>query len=115
MKLPNAECAVISFDKVVRYLLNPQHPGGTSKAVFFRTCGFRPIDWGQMAEALKQHAEKHDVVAKESTPFGTRFVIDGPLETPDGRSPLVRCIWFVETGDTAPRLVSAYPIRRPRG
>jgi hypothetical protein len=35
--------------------------------------------------------------------------VSGALETPDGRNPLVRTVWFVGFDDLRPRLVTAYP------
>lgn len=37
-------------------------------------------------------------------------VIEGPLVTPGGRNPMVRAIWFVESGQEHPRFVTAYPM-----
>ena len=34
MKLPNAESAIVSEQKITCYLLNPAHPAGGSKALF---------------------------------------------------------------------------------
>lgn len=31
MKLPNIEQAVVAYDKIVGYLLNPEHPEGGDK------------------------------------------------------------------------------------
>ena len=67
-----------------------------------------------LADALQRHAAEHDVVATEMTPFGTTYTIEGGLRAPDGRMPLVRVVWFIETGETgetAPRLVTAYPLK----
>jgi hypothetical protein len=40
MKLPNAHLATVPEAKVTRYLLNPAHPAGGSKATFFLRFGF---------------------------------------------------------------------------
>jgi hypothetical protein len=42
MKLPNCELATVSEQKITRYLLNPAHPAGGSKASFFMRFGFTP-------------------------------------------------------------------------
>jgi hypothetical protein len=41
-----------------------------------------------------------------------RYIIDGILITPDGRNPMVRSVWFIETGEITPRFVTAYPAGR---
>ena len=48
---------------------------------------------------------------KKKSSFGVKYVIDGPLQTPDGRNPSVRAIWFVETGEKQPRFVTAYLLK----
>jgi hypothetical protein len=48
----------------------------------------------------------------EATPFGTRYVIEGILSTPDGRALLIRTVWFIETGQQIPRFVTAYLLQR---
>ena len=56
MKLPNAQFATVPEQKITRYLLNPAHPAGGSKALFFLRFGFTVADWPRLAEALLQHA-----------------------------------------------------------
>jgi hypothetical protein len=48
----------------------------------------------------------------EASPFGTRYVIEGIISTPDGRAPFIRAVWFIETGEQIPRFVTAYPLQR---
>lgn len=61
------------------------------------------------------HAAEHDVARAESSPFGTRYVVEGIMNAPDGRAPLIRSIWFIERAETIPRFVSAYPLKRRSG
>lgn len=109
MKLPNAAQAIVPQRKITDYLLSLTHRDGQSNARFFLRFGFMPEQWETFAQALRQHAIEHDVQQVEPSPFGTRYVIDGPLAAPDGRTPLVRVVWFTETNETIPRLVTAYP------
>ncbi|HEX6290223.1 MAG TPA: hypothetical protein VFZ66_13605 [Herpetosiphonaceae bacterium] len=95
--------------KITAYLLSLSHRDGQSKARFFMRFGFVPAQWEILATALRQHARDHEVQQVEPSPFGTRYVVAGPLVAPDGRGPLVRVVWFIETGETIPRLVTAYP------
>ena len=48
----------------------------------------------------------------EDTPFGTRYIIEGPRITPNGRQLQVRAVWFIDEGGQAPRFVTAYPLKR---
>ena len=112
MKLPNAERGHVEREKVVAYLLNREHPDGRSKALFFERFGFRATRWRQLAVALRNQAIQSPVSKKEETLYGTRYVVDGPIQTPTGDEPHVRTVWIVEQGRGAsrPRLVTAYPI-----
>ena len=112
MKLPNYDNAVIPQDKIDRHLLSMTHRDGRSKAKFFLQFGFSATSWQALAEALSHHASAHDVTTIEDSPFGTRYIIEGIILAPDGRTPLIRSIWFIETGENFPRFVTAYPIRR---
>lgn len=109
MRLPNCEQANVPQEKLVDYLLSSTHPDGQVKARFFTAYGFASENWQQFAAALVTHAQEHAVASVERTAFGTRYVIEGILRTPDGRNPMVRVVWFIEDGETNPRLVTAYP------
>lgn len=45
MKLPHLDNVRVDREKIVDYLLNPEHSEGGSKAVFFASLGFRLTDW----------------------------------------------------------------------
>lgn len=98
--------------KVVDYLPALSHPEDRSKAVFFRQFVFSPERWERLAEALLQHAAANDVKRVEGSPFGTRYVVEGRMQTPDGRRPYVRSVWFIDAEGRAPRFVTAYPIKK---
>jgi len=109
MKLPNLQLAQVGREKIVDYLLSPTHRDGRSKHDFFVRFGFRSEAWEQLADALLQHASAYDITLQEQTSFGIRYVIEGALRCPDGRHPLIRSVWFVDSEDKVPRLVTAYP------
>ena len=109
MRLPNADSALVPREKLTRYILSSAHPTGRAKAQFFIRFGFAADSWETLAAALVRHAADHDVVKADDTPFGTRYTVEGPLGSPDGRNPTVRAVWFIEEGETVPRFVTAYP------
>ena len=111
MKLPNHEGAIVPRAKIVEYLLSSTHREGRGKARFFTRFGFSVDSWETLAEALLHHAADHKVAEVEPSPFGTRYVVDGIMKTPDGRTPNVRSVWFIETGEDLPRFVTAHPLR----
>ncbi|MBM4122752.1 MAG: hypothetical protein FJ249_09200 [Nitrospira sp.] len=112
MKLPHADRLEISQTKVVDYLLSATHRAGRGKAGFFSAVGFQSSLWEALADALRQHAKNNPVTLSEYSPFGTRYVIEGPLVAPNGRQLQVRTVWFIDEGGQAPRFVTAYPLKR---
>lgn len=112
MKLPNADQATVDESKVVEYLLSTSHPEGQSKAAFFSMFGFRAHRWQTLARALCDHGSAGEVAEVSRSHYGTRYSVDGPIETPSGRKPRVRTVWIVDREPGAPRLVTAYPLRR---
>jgi len=110
-RLPHLNRAVVSETKIVDYLLSVRHSGGRAKAHFLERYGFHAQDWQALRDAIVAHAAANDVTASQQSRFGTRYEIDGPLPTPDGRAPIVRVVWFVESHETIPRLVTLVPRR----
>jgi hypothetical protein len=108
MRLPNAEDAIVDRRKLVGYLLARDHPLGRTKAAWFEAFGFSAQAWEQLAAALEEHAKAQPIARVIGTPYGTKFVLDGPLRSPDGRNPGVRTVWFIELGEDRPRFVTAY-------
>jgi hypothetical protein len=113
MQVPNLEAAIVPAAKIVDYLLSATHPDGKHKAAFFEAFGFARDRWRELEQSLKQHLADHDIARNEPSRFGTRYAVEGIMTTPDGRSPFVRTIWFIENNDDIPRFVTAYPLRRP--
>ena len=110
MKLPNADKLVVEREKIAEYLLNPMHRYGASKARFFAGFGFRVEAWETLAESLREHGRTHEVARMRETGFGPRYLVEGEMNTPDGRRPRVRTVWQLDEGAVAPRLISSYPL-----
>ena len=110
MKLPDQHKITVSDVKVKGYLLSNSHPYGRHKAAFFNSFGFEAERWELMAYALREHAKQNELAGVEENEFGKRYIVEGPLVSPDGRAPIVRVVWFVEKGDDCPRLVTVYPL-----
>lgn len=109
MKLPHLESALVEKAKITDYLLSDEKSGG--KSMFFTAFGFTLDDWAALKEALIDHATANEINRTSETSHGIKYIIDGEMQTPDGRSPQVRSIWIVDTGADSPRLVTAYPIK----
>jgi hypothetical protein len=108
--VPAADNAVVAENKIRGYLLSTEHPFGRFKSQFFLEFGFRLDAWMEMQASLLRHVRENRVVDSEVTEFGTKYVVEGPLVSPDGRNPGVRTVWFIETEEQRPRFVTAYPI-----
>ncbi|WP_117236638.1 DUF6883 domain-containing protein [Thermus sediminis] len=97
-------------DKLVAYLLNPQHPEGGSKARFFMALGFSPQAPEALEAALLQHAEEAQEVSRQPGYLGQGLVLvlRGSLRGPR-QEVLLQSVWYLK-GEVA-RLVTAYPWR----
>jgi hypothetical protein len=109
MKLPNANEAIVEREKIVDYLLNPAHPDNSGKAGFFEALGFRRNEWNTLAAAFLALARQTEVAESMRSPHGQKYVIVGRIESPGGKSPIVKSIWIVDSGVEMARLVTAYP------
>ena len=112
MELPNADQAFVERQKITGYLLNADHRDGRHKARFLTEFGFRLEEWSVLAEALRIHGQKNAVGSMKQTGFGSRYEVDGPLETPTGQRPRIRTVWQIDRGVEAPRLITAYPLEK---
>jgi hypothetical protein len=97
--------------KVREYLLSRSHPIGRLKAAFFGTLGFELESLPDLRAALQAHALAGEVVDREATPYGTKYVVEGVLRGPR-RSALVRSVWIHEGSGPVLRLITAYPASR---
>ncbi|MDZ4671027.1 MAG: hypothetical protein SH821_09170 [Phototrophicales bacterium] len=107
MKIPNYENAFVEEEKIVDYLLSEENSKG--KAVFFFRMGFSIEKWQLLRSALLIHVASHEIEKTMENAHGIKYIIEGELQTPDGRMPNVRTIWIMMEDGRA-RLVSAYPI-----
>lgn len=105
MFTPNAAQAVIAEPKITDYLL--KNPG---KAKFFLGVGFTLAQWRVLRDALLRHVITHEYVKVIPLDDGVKYVVEGALQSPDGRNPRVRSVWMIDGGRSYPRLISAYAL-----
>ena len=110
MKVPGASEAIVPRNKVENYLLDLSHPIGGGKAQFFIHFGFARERWTILADAFRTHVNQNEVASTFRDEDGVTYLVEGPLITPSGRSPKVRTVWLTETGELAPRFITAYPL-----
>jgi hypothetical protein len=109
VKLPNAHLAIVEREKITEYLLNDAHPDNGGKALFFVALGFSQEESQTLANALLKLAQETEVAITVETSHGIKYIVDGALITPSGKSPTVRTVWIVDKGSENARLVTAYP------
>ena len=108
MLIPGAEHALISEEKTVRYLLNPDHPDGASKARVLARAGFDATRPDELEHALRsQHLSANARHGKPS-PFGKKYEITRSLSGPDG-TVMVTSVWIVRHRESFPRLITIIP------
>ena len=110
MQLPYLQNALVEEQKVTQYLLSEERSEG--KAAFFAAFGFTPAQWELLRDALLAHAGSYEVARAVSNLYGAKYIIEGILQSPDGRNPNVRSVWIIEAGSFTPRLVTAYALER---
>ena len=108
MKLPNAEHAEVSPEKLRNYLLAPSHPVGRFKARFFQSLGYTLDNWEALSESLLEVARTGEAEELPS-PYGRKFRIIARLPVATGEEVQVVTIWIESSSGAAPRFVTAYP------
>ncbi len=110
MMLPYASEARIEKEKLLDYLLSPNHPKGRPKTEFFASFGLDAASWETLRAALLKHAVTYEVTRTVESPYGMQYVMEDQIETPDGRNPLIRTVWMISEENPRPRLITAYPL-----
>jgi hypothetical protein len=109
MLLPHRDEAYIPRSKLIEYLLSRTHAIGKSKARFFRALGFDETNVTALDKGLLSIARTEAVAEVVRSPYGTKYVVNGLLETSSGALVRVQTVWIIDAGDTRPRFVTAYP------
>jgi len=94
-------------DKLNRYLLNPEHPIGKSKAAWFKKAlGFTRENSSALADQIKFNPET--AVQTQVTTYGTKFEQTIDVVGANGSTIPVKTVWIVGP-DGVPKLVTAIP------
>jgi hypothetical protein len=64
LRVPGAEHAIVTREKLVDYLLNEAHPVGSSKARFLKSFGFAHELWPELANRLIEHLQPNDCIER---------------------------------------------------
>ncbi|MFQ5685675.1 MAG: DUF6883 domain-containing protein [Candidatus Scalindua sp.] len=114
MKLPNVQNAEIPSEKIMDYLLSSSSRAGKAKAKFFMSFGFVREKWEEVVKSLILHAEENEISGIKRTIFGTKYIIDGFMKSPDGSLLNVRTVWFIDDDGDFPRFVTAHPLKKEK-
>ncbi len=86
MKLPNGDRAVVDDAKLLRYVLNPEHPRGRHHAYLFkRLLGIDRHSAPRLKAALQAAAREGEATLRDSSPHGQIFEIRTVMESARGR------------------------------
>lgn len=110
MNLPNCSEAFVPIAKLRDYLLSPSHPEGGPKSVIFEIMGYTLHNISELESALLSIAHEGEVVSSNELPFGNKYIVDGKLPRQQGTEILLRTVWIIDRGETAPRFITAYPL-----
>ena len=111
VRLPNAPQARVDEEKITPVPSRARPSNGTEQGpVLLPISAFARSSGGSSLRSLRSHGARHEVVNVVDSEYGTRYSIDGSIETPDGRRPGGRTVWQVDREGGDPRLVTAYPL-----
>jgi hypothetical protein len=113
MRLPRFESAVVDPVKLLEYLLSPSHDRGRFKAAVFASMGYSQHNSAQFEADIRQLIAEVDASPVRSGPHGQKFVAAGTLAGPTGRPRRIRTVWIILSGESVPRLLTAYPETQP--
>lgn len=111
MRLPNAENAYIPASKLTDYLLSETHPIGRAKAQLLLAAGFDRNNVNILEQGLIAIAHIEEVREVTPSAYGTKYVIDGSLRSPNGSLVQLRTVWIIDRNHSDPRFITAYPAR----
>ena len=109
MRLPNSEYSWVHPSKITGYLLSETHEEGAGKAAYLRLMGFDESNVDLLEAGLLAIAQVEEVARTETTPYGVKYVIYGTMDTPEGEIIELLTVWMIDSGQEAPRLITAYP------
>ena len=109
MQLPSAALAIIEPSKLQDYLLSSFHPLGRFKAAFFISLGYAHERWQDLDRDIREQHLTLDAELGEMTKYGQKYLIRGPLRSPEGTIVQLVSVWIIRSDEETPRFVTAYP------
>ena len=107
-RVPNGEQAIVDIRKIEDYCLSSAHPRGRHKArVFHQALGISRSDAPWLREVLLDGVRSREAVRLDADDFGSRWQVDVTVAR-HGRSAVIRTIWNIRAGESAPRFVTSW-------
>ncbi len=95
-------------DKLLQYVLNPNHNEGKHKAAYFASIGFTQANWEELGSQLI--FDPREASYTEETEFGTKYQLIIEISLPGNRGTAVVMTAWISLHDTNEiRLVTCYP------
>jgi len=106
--LPKYERAEIPRGKLEGYALNPVHePDGKHKARVFKSAlGFDQSTWELLKQRILEELPYHEARLTQTSEYGDSYVVDLPVEGPNGHTAKIRTAWMFKTGTDYPSLTT---------
>ena len=109
--LPNADNAVIPFEKLTKYSLDfDKNP---DKAEAFRLAmGYNKKNSDKLIENIYQNIQRFEAVSKGNNGYGDVYEIVMNMTGENRRSANVLTTWIIENGTDFPRLTNVYVTKK---
>lgn len=106
--LPNYGRAEIPRSKLEGYALNPAHePDGKHKARVFKSAlGFDQSSWELLKQRILDELPYHEARMAQTSQWGESYVVDLPIDGPNGKAVKVRTVWMFKAGTDFPSLIT---------
>jgi hypothetical protein len=102
--------ALISDEKLVKYLLAPRKRNDKSK--WLAQAGYLPETWSILKDDLRRQVLPRNASLIESTDYGIMYEIRAELKGPNGKTLPVCTVWMVEKATDTTKFITMYPDRR---
>ncbi len=110
MKLPYRKNAIVPLEKLTEYILSEIHVVGKLKAKFFRAAGFNETNVSILEKSLINIALTEKVKDIVVSVHGKKYIVDGKIQTPNGKIIQLRTVWILEPNQKTPRFITTYPV-----
>lgn len=112
-RLPRHESALIPTPKLRDYLLDLEHPVGRHKALYLARLGFSRRGWSALEAEIRSLIAREPAWAFPVGPHGQKLRVRGTIRGPWRHSGSLVTFWILETPESVPRFVTAYPSFSP--